>query len=288
MTRGEAKRRQALLAQLLVEALDRVAAVHVRRRVLGAALDEAGVKAIPDQIEDLTFFVSGPLYEQAQRILGSEFADELLVEVAPVLDRAWASDREHAGAPPAVQGTPLPLSAVRRTRSQSAIRKVDAATTIPADTEPAPATNEPADTTPPSIKRMTMPYLEAVLGGEQAVRVLVVHGEDDARGAISGALEESGYAVVTAHDTRVARLLLSRLTPAFIVADVETLAPDFEPLRAALEAMMGTAQAPVVLLSDERRPDMPELVRAIVSRASRPAEVLEVIEELRNELATRI
>jgi CheY-like chemotaxis protein len=281
MTRAEATRLHPF-AQLLVEALERVAAAHVRRRVLQLALEEARIAAVPDKIEDLTFFVSGPLYEHAQRLLGSDFADSLLVELAPVLDRAWATDRAALDAP-ARPATPVPESEVR-TRSRSAIRKLDGA----ADTEPAPAPATDDAAAPPS-KRVTMPYLDAVLatppGAEPATRVLVVHADDAARSAIAGALEDAAYAVVTAPDTRVARLLLSRLTPALIVADIETLAPDFEPLRPALDEMIGNGRAlPVVLLSDERRPDTPDAVRAIVSRTSSRDELLEVVNQLRSAL----
>ena len=64
---------------LVVETLENVAAAAVRRLVLRKALDVARLDTIPARVEDLTFFVSGPLYEAAQGVLGEDFADELLL-----------------------------------------------------------------------------------------------------------------------------------------------------------------------------------------------------------------
>ncbi|HHH27204.1 MAG TPA: hypothetical protein ENK57_02485, partial [Polyangiaceae bacterium] len=89
---------------LVVETLEQVAAASVRRLVLRRALEVARLDGIPRRVEELTFFVSGPLYEAAQSVLGEDFADELLLELAPVLDRAWHEDRATV-APPSVIDT---------------------------------------------------------------------------------------------------------------------------------------------------------------------------------------
>lgn len=279
MTPAE-KSNEPRLGRLITAALERVAWAEVKRTVLDRALDEAGMSRVPDVLEELTFFVSGPLYEHASRALGEEFAEALIAEMSPVLDQAWELDRAVVDETASLR----PESAVRK-RNRSAIRRLTDLDAPPSavesmrdtDTDPVHDT----DVVPPSSRRNTMPYLESVLS-ESGSRVLVAHAHDTRRRAIALALEDAGHSVVTAHDARVAAMLMSRVHPSIVVADVETVAPDFEPLGPALEGLFGDgAPVPVVLLSDHRRPSMPEAVQAVVDAESSADEVLAVVEHVR-------
>lgn len=359
---------------LVVETLENVAAAAVRRLVLRKALDVARLDTIPARVEDLTFFVSGPLYEAAQGVLGEDFADELLLELAPVLDRAWHDDRATV-APPSADGVDRTSASssdgVDNVRKKSAIHRLAAdpdsvrivaedaeekADTIPAadeddtgpmallspsspgavgDTIPGANSGRPADSSPgcsavgrgsssashdwtssdlppassdpgalmtpfspnvvavpdtprlpgqrsaeadaeasrlravtvatrdetpppPRSSRFTVPYLQAVLTPpRRRRRIMIVDAHDEPRRELAAALEEQGYAVVTAHDRGVARTLFYRLAPTLIIADVETIAPDFEPLGPAFEELLGgdPPSSPIAVAS--RRSDEP-------------------------------
>ncbi len=389
---------------LVVETLEQVAAAAVRRLVLRKALDVARLDRIPGRVEDLTFFVSGPLYEAAQGVLGEDFADELLLELAPVLDRAWHEDRATV-APPSVDVLDLPLAtndddaAVgvppasvphSNVRKKSAIHRVapdpesvrilgeeidgveevgEKADTVPAadeddtgpmaipspsspeavgDTIPGASSGRPADSgrgassachdwtytdappassdpgalmtpfapevasvpspsdgasrrglravavasrdetpPPPRSSRFTVPYLQAVLTPpRRRRRVMIVDAHDEPRRELAAALEGQGDAVVTAHDRGVARTLFYRLAPTLIIADVETIAPDFEPLGPAFEELLGggppSSPVPVVarstdepvppprvlLLSDGATRSIPPEVDCVVDRST--------------------
>lgn len=271
------------LGLLIVGALERASVFEIRRKVLERALADAGLAVVPDTLEELTFFVSGPLYEHAQKALGDAFADAMLTEMTPVLDRAWELDRAAVEEP---FGADTPTSAIRSKRSKSAIRRmseedgppsaVDVAYD-PADTVPARDT----DRVPPSSKRNTMPYVESVLTSDSC-RVLVADADNVRRLELTRALEDAGHSVVTAPDARVASLLTGRVHPSIIVADIETVAPDFEPLGPALEVIFGDTDAvDVILMSDHRRPDLPAAVKAILSETCTPAEMLDVVERVR-------
>ncbi len=279
-------RLQSHPGRLIVDALERISVLEIQRRVLHAALRDAGLAEVPSQLEDLTFFVSGPLYERAQRVLGVAFADAMLVEMSPALDHAWERDRAEAELPELATDSSRqpPSSTAVRSRIRSAIHRLEedgppSAVDAVRDTDPVHDT-DPA----PSNKRNTVPYLDATLGSGRAVRVLVVIAHEGRRRDLALALEGAGYAVVTAAEARVAAVLLSRVRPALVVADVETVAPDFEPVAAAFEAMFGDNEhVPVVLLSDHRRPGLPDTVRAIVSAESTPPEIVEVVDSLRGD-----
>jgi hypothetical protein len=282
------KPREQHLGRLVVAAFERATLAELRRRVLRAALDDAGLDEVPDQLEDLTFFVSGPLYERAQRMLGDAFAEALVAEVTPVLDRGWELDRAGFDVVE-LDATPLPLSrpasAVRNKRSRSAIRRLDDDTAPPSAVDVVRDTDPVRDTdVAPSSKRNTMPYVDSGIGSGASCRVLVAHGNDTKRRAIAAELEDAGHTVVTAHDARVAAMLVARVRPSIVVAEVETIAPDFEPLGPAFEAMFGDRESvPVILLSDHRRPSLPETVERFMPETSEPAEILEAVEAVRRQ-----
>ncbi len=145
------------------------------------------------------------------------------------------------------------------------------------DTDPVHDT----DPAPPSSKRSTMPYLEAISEVSRA-RVLVAHADDVRRKLLCLCLESAGHAVVPAQDAQLAAMLMSRVRPCVVVADVETIAPDFEPVRPALEALFGDEpEVPVVLLSTHRRPDMPDVVKALVSPTIAADELITLVEQIR-------
>ncbi|MCA9618528.1 MAG: hypothetical protein KC731_05895, partial [Myxococcales bacterium] len=70
----------------LVELIERSAAESVRRLVLDRALRGSGLDHPPTGAEDLADFLAGPLYDAARDVLDEEFAQALLLAVAPFLD----------------------------------------------------------------------------------------------------------------------------------------------------------------------------------------------------------
>jgi CheY-like chemotaxis protein len=382
----------------LVQALETVAADAVRRHVLSGALDLAGLSDVPTRVEDLTFFVSGPLYEAAHQLLGDSFAEALLIEVAPILDRAWDDDRKTTTVPPAMrspaqhsdlvssagpaeaspaeaspaeaspaeanpaEANASPVSAnptssvVEKARTYSAVQRVlpegdeaEKADTIPAPDEalrahgiPLPPTSNPGDAAvtipgpesdyheamaidgagfdgigfdgigfdgigfdgtavdttsverhrthdetppPPRSHRLTVPYLQSVLTPpRRRRRIMIVHSQDAPRRELAELLEKRGYAVVTAHDVDVARALHQRLAPTLIIAEIETLAPDFEPIALALDALLGEnadAEPPhLIVLGDGASRSIPPGIDCIVEPPALAEHVLHQVQHL--------
>jgi CheY-like chemotaxis protein len=114
----------------------------------------------------------------------------------------------------------------------------------------------------------TVPYADAAWHGDSGDRrVLVVDGDPTSRQDTVSVLERLGYQVAWAAEPSGARKLLARIHPHVLVADLETIAPDFEPLRAALEILFGGGPPVSVVLigTDEVREDI-EWVKAAVPK----------------------
>jgi CheY-like chemotaxis protein len=113
----------------------------------------------------------------------------------------------------------------------------------------------------------TVPYADAVWEDAGDLRILVVDQDDAARRDAVAVLERLGYKVACAADRGSAARLLTRLEPAVVVADLETLAPDFEPLGTALEELfLEHAPCPVILLGTSKPREQTEWIKAAVPK----------------------
>ena len=114
----------------------------------------------------------------------------------------------------------------------------------------------------------TVPYADAVWQADAGERrVLVIDREDTSRQDAVAVLERLGFQVAWAADAGGARMLFTRLQPHVLVADVETVAPDFEPLRTALEDLFGDNEpVAVVLLGSDKPRETLDWVKAFVPK----------------------
>jgi hypothetical protein len=333
------------LARLVAATVERVAPAHVGRTgedLLADAFAAANLDDIPYGPEELLFFASGPLYELVQQEWGDPIADALLLELAPVFDRAWARDRielggdfvpqssTHVAAHSSVPGSSVPGSNVRRrsgvrptvkdtvpTVEATVLANEEALATeealaneevlateealaediVRADTIPAaPPTTlisyiDDEDRTlteplPPSSRRRgTIPYTPtAFLPNDERVRVLVVAHDAATRCKFVSVLNDAACAVAMAPDAACAAALYARLEPALLIADLETIAPDFEPLRAALDGVFGDAPpASVVLLSDEPPRERHDDVVSVIAESTTPEQLAHLLDALLQE-----
>lgn len=257
--------------------------------LLHEALVEAGLGELPERPEDLLFFATGALYDRAQALYGRVRAERLLEELGSVLDLAWELDR--LSLDEATRSTSdLPTSGVVRKRSRvqrlahpSPLADEDESgdpakdDTLPAPsnclfppsgdaaTQSAPVAlsrvvaDTLADLESTAPPRATLPYMPALLVSGlnptgAAARVLVVEADGALRAGYAEALRARGCGVATAPDRLSAARLVTRLVPNLVIGDLETLAPDFEPLEPALEELFGDSEpAPILLLSDQPR-----------------------------------
>lgn len=111
----------------------------------------------------------------------------------------------------------------------------------------------------------TVPYVDAVWNDGVERRVLVIAADDAVRGEVVAFLEVFGFQVAWARDAGAGAKLFARMSPHVVVADLETIAPDFEPLRPSLEALFGNASPrPVVILGTDDPRERVEWVEAAV------------------------
>ncbi|HZO12486.1 MAG TPA: hypothetical protein VFB62_04490 [Polyangiaceae bacterium] len=256
--------------------LEATAPATRRAEVVADALADSGHRTIPESPEELLFFATGPLYERAQAAWGSEIADAILLELAPVLDRAWERDRRELVGELTPSGKPGSGVRLRSEvlhlldSSSEGLRRacaLDAERAEDADTVPAPA---PEPTHPPedevTRRRITVPYTSVAWSkARNTPRVLVLASDDELRARIAGALRGQRYALATAAHREGARALYTRLEPDLVVAERETLAPDYEPLRPAVEALFGASRAAkVVLVTEEPVRDRFDSICAVI------------------------
>ncbi len=76
------------LARLLHEALDRVANPDARDSVLYMALADGGLTVVPEDPSTFRRFALGPLRRAMHLTLGDEFADAVLSDLTPIIERA--------------------------------------------------------------------------------------------------------------------------------------------------------------------------------------------------------
>jgi len=306
------------LARLVAATVERVAPVDVARTgedLLADAFAAAELDDIPYGPAELLFFASGPLYELVQQEWGDTTADALLLELAPVFDRAWARDRielggdfvPHSFTASSAPGSSAPGRNVRRRSGVRPTAKDTVRTTedgpaediVRADTIPAapPTTSisyiddkhgslaeDPLiEPVPPSSRRRgTIPYTpSAFRPNDERVRVLVVAHDPATRRKFASVLNDAGCAVAMAPDTACAAALYARLEPALLIAELETIAPDFEPLRAALDGVFGNAPpTSVVLLSDEPQRERHEDVVGVIAESLAPEQLSSLLDAL--------
>jgi hypothetical protein len=76
------------LARVVYEALGRLASPSAARAMVEAALGASGRARLGDEPSRLASFITGPLYDVVCERLGEEEADALLVDLAPIVERA--------------------------------------------------------------------------------------------------------------------------------------------------------------------------------------------------------
>jgi hypothetical protein len=266
--------------------------VRLATAVLAEALDREALRELPTTPEALLFFVSGPLYEATHAAFGSAAADRMLLELAPVLDEVWAADRSELAADLDEDAIFDELSGVgassmtreRMSRFRCAEEIVPSDTVPAAATEPCERTSHPVASHVPTSgvheRCNTQPYLAAALDAEEhhaEAVVVIIDADNEARSACAALLRAHGYLVATTSNRLGARALIARLDPALVIADRETIAPDYEPIGQAIDELLGlsereAAEAPEVLLlvTEELRERAPAvgLVLAKAGQAS--------------------
>jgi len=79
------------MTRVLSEALDRVASPDARESVIFMALADGGLTAVPDDLAVFRRFALGPLARAMKLSLGEEFADAVLTDLTPIIERAASS-----------------------------------------------------------------------------------------------------------------------------------------------------------------------------------------------------
>jgi CheY-like chemotaxis protein len=279
----------------VVEVVGRRLSADAAGALLDEALRRAGVAAVPEAAESLVFFVAGALCEVAEASHGEVAADRLMRELRPVLDEAWQLERTALAG--GLGTTHPPVSGV--TRRDSGVQpsgglslRDEEADTIPAQADPLAVAYVNAaglsvqhpprvglSDKPPS-SRMTVPYLASALVPDGPRTAIVVVDEDPvARDQIAGALRRLGCLVATAESRLEARRLIRRLEPRVLVADIETIAPDFEPLGPTFEELLHCVPQPAVVLVGASAPR--ERATQVVGSLLKPvqdADVLRMVE----------
>ena len=237
---------------LVVDAIDQFATSWVRRAVLEKAFAIAGINKVPDSINDLTFFVTGPLYEVTAKTVSTEFADGLLDALSPVLDQAWSADHDGGGE----SSRPPKESTIRRARRDTRPPKV-------------PSSPLAKRITPPAITVTSLPH-----------SMMVIDSDRDTRLTIATRFSHEGYGVITAANPEEAAVKFERYRPAVVVANVETIAPDFEPLRTTLDELFGSDQPKIVLLGDRQPRELPNAVATVIPRPWSQDDLVDVVTTL--------
>ena len=294
------------LANQLACALERLVSTEEATDALQAALSEADLDAIPDDPEELVFFATGALHAALQASLGRERANLLMLSLAPVLDAAWTRDDD--ASPHDATGSVPPTSDV--VRRQSGLRRSDAprsyATPRPgvaveeiakADTIPAPSSRgaelagrtvmaplNPIEVSDgePSSRRFTVPYLpKALVRKGRTPAAVVVDANPESRNELCEWLRSMGCLVAAAGDAIQARALLRRSRAGLLLADVESIAPDFEPIVPVLDDLVSGLEVPtIVLLSEEPRRAQCAAAAAIVRKPTSRADLVAAIDPL--------
>jgi hypothetical protein len=131
-------------------------------------------------------------------------------------------------------------------------------------------------------QRITVPYAPVTwVAPRTLARVLVVAADDALRGRLAASLRGEAWMVVTAPHRDSARSLCARLEPDVVVAELETIAPDFEPLRPALDQQFGDAPwSSVVLVSDAPLREPIGAIKAVVPAGVEGRDLVHALEPL--------
>jgi CheY-like chemotaxis protein len=133
----------------------------------------------------------------------------------------------------------------------------------------------------PSSRRFTVPYLpKALVRKSRTPAAVVVDADEGSREELCTWLRSMGCVVAAASDGAQARSLLRRSRAGLLIADVETIAPDYEPIGPVLEELVrGLDTVTVVLLAEE-----PQRARcaaaAVLPKPTSRARLLTTIEPL--------
>ena len=279
----------------MTEAVERGLPTGSASALIGEALRRAAVSAVPETAEALVFFVSGALRDVAEETHDELVADALMAELGPVLDRAW--ELERLTLTDAIAPSGRYASAITR-RHSGVLRSADHdAAEGDEDTVPAPA--DPQARTevddldlrlgePPRISisdkppssRLTVPYLAAALAPGGAATSIVVADRDEAsRNRIAEELRRCGALVATAESRWDTRKLIRLLHPSVLVADIDTIAPDFEPLGPTFEELLHEVPEPAVILIGTSAPREPgaQVVGSLLKPID-PSQLLRLVE----------
>ncbi len=203
--------------QLIDETLSGVATDDVRVVVVGRALKDASLMAVPSDLEAFVRFVVDHLHPSLIEAVGEDAADAAIDGLRPVIERCRASSgvrRNTALKPPSGWLAPEPGGARERR----------------AEAKTAPS--------PPPIEHRE-PTVLVIDDDEAVVRCL-------ARG-----LSNLGYDVVTCRDGHDLLPLCGRHRPDAIVMDLHMPAVSGRALIALLERSLGNAAPPVIVLTGD-------------------------------------
>ncbi len=261
--------------------------------MLDDALRRAELMEFPENAEAMVFFATGPLHEAVEAALGESAASTILVALGPILDEAWVRERRRVATEAAASSSAPPepdaarrMSGVRRQVEPDDESPTDIEQLLDGDTTPVPTggaaeaaaaelalqfSTPPQMTiseTPPSSNRLTVPYLpNALLPSGRTAAVVVADLDDDRRGELGDWLHELDCLVARAANREQVRSLVRKLRPKVLIADVETLAPDFEPLRPTLDDLLpGLTKPAVILVSDGAARELPDDVVTLFRR----------------------
>ena len=275
--------------------------------VIDDALERAQLSAVPEDAEALVFFATGPLHEAVEASFGEQPASSIMLTLGPVLDEVWVRERRRVVADPDSAFSTAPTSetarresGVRRQAERDDETPTDIEQLVAADTIPAPnsgaaeaAAAELAlrmsahpsvaiSEAPPSSNRFTVPYLpNALLPESRTPAVVVADADDDSRGELSDWLHSLGCLVARATNRAQVRSLVRKLKAQVLIADVETIAPDFEPLRPTFDDLFpGLTRPKVILISDGVRRELPDKVLAVLPRPVQRDQLLDLVAPL--------
>jgi DNA-binding NtrC family response regulator len=124
--------------------------------------------------------------------------------------------------------------------------------------------------------------MPAVMSGAESQPIIVlIDADEQQRRRYASALRARGHWVAAASGPALGRSLVMRLQPALVVADLETIAPDFEPLRPVLADLIGDDPAsPVILLGSGAAREEHPAVLAEVDRELGADELVDVVEPI--------
>jgi CheY-like chemotaxis protein len=232
-------------AQLVREALDRVASPEVRGDIIERALQHSGSPYVPGDIGRLTAFVEGPLFEIVEAELGPAAAAAVLEALRPAVDQARRETYIASGVHERVElASHLSLSGLTSER---------------------PA--EPASVAPPSsapLSRRT---------------VLVATDDHELTQLAEEALRPAGYRVLTGPGGSLALALCVRHRPTLVLAAARPSPAAATELASLISLALGAEAPPVLLLADDPDAVAHPDVAAVLATPTNREELLAALED---------